>query len=85
MVKRTRAFIRIVAQLMADPDKAWYGYDLMKASRCLSGTLYVNLGRMEEAGWIEGEFEIRGDPDKPMRRVYRVTDLGRVAMATPDG
>ena len=33
MVKRTRAFIRIVAQLMADPDKAWYGYDLMKASR----------------------------------------------------
>jgi PadR family transcriptional regulator len=79
-MKHTKALRRIVQQLMADPTKKWYGFDLMRASHCFSGTLYVNLDRMENEGWIYGEFEEGGPADKPRRRIYTVTEKGRQAM-----
>jgi DNA-binding PadR family transcriptional regulator len=87
-VKRTKALARIAGQLMVDPTKKWYGYDLMKASHCFAGTLYITLGRMEDEGWIRGDFEgvdVIGAPldalgDKPRRRIYTVLEKGRQAM-----
>lgn len=44
----------------------------------LSGTVYPILLRLEQAGWLESEWET-ADPvllSRPRRRLYRLTGLG---------
>jgi PadR family transcriptional regulator PadR len=47
------------------------------------GTLYKALGRMEQAGLLESEWEDPGvalGEGRPRRRLYRVTGLGELAL-----
>ena len=68
--------------LTADPAAQHYGYDLMKAAKLPSGTLYPMLARLEQEGLVEAEWEDQR-PDaggRPPRKYYRLTAEGaRVA------
>jgi PadR family transcriptional regulator, regulatory protein PadR len=81
-VKLTRPLERVLRVLVADPAAEHYGYDLMKAARLPSGTLYPMLARLQQEGLVHSEWEGQR-PDaagRPPRRYYRLTAEGaRVA------
>jgi PadR family transcriptional regulator PadR len=62
-----------------------YGYEISKAlagaglGDIKGGTLYPVLNRLEEAGYVVGEF--RAAERGPGRRYYRLTGEGRAALA----
>lgn len=53
-----------------------HGYDLMKETGLLSGTLYPLLMRMSEQGLVEAEWREPAQLGRPARHVYRVTAAG---------
>ncbi|MFC8508931.1 PadR family transcriptional regulator [Streptomyces sp. NPDC057411] len=67
-------------------DGESYGYEIAKAlaeaglGEIKGGTLYPVLNRLEEAGLVEAEF--RAAERGPGRRYYRLTQPGRVHLAT---
>jgi DNA-binding PadR family transcriptional regulator len=81
-VKLTGPLDRVLRVLVADPTMPHYGYDLMKAARVPSGTLYPMLARLQQEGLIDSEWE---DPrpdvgGRPPRKYYQLTAEGaRVA------
>jgi PadR family transcriptional regulator PadR len=81
-VKLTGPLERVLGVLVADPGAPHYGYDLMKATRLPSGTLYPMLARLQQEGLVDSEWE-DARPDaagRPPRRYYRLTAEGaRVA------
>ena len=81
-MKLTRPLERVLRVLTADPAARHYGYDLMKAAKLPSGTLYPMLARLEQEGLVEAEWETQR-PDaggRPPRKYYRLTAEGaRVA------
>ena len=81
-MKLTGPLERVLKVLTADPSAPQYGYDLMKAARLPSGTLYPMLARLEQEGLVESEWEAqRSDAGgRPPRKYYRLTAEGaRVA------
>ncbi len=81
-MKLTRPLERVLRVLLADPTAEHYGYDLMKAARLPSGTLYPMLARLQQEGLVRSEWEEQR-PDaagRPPRKYYRLTAEGaRVA------
>ena len=81
-MKLTAQLERVLRVLVADPAAPHYGYDLMKAARLPSGTLYPMLSRLQQEGLVASEWEEQR-PDaggRPPRRYYRLTAEGvRVA------
>lgn len=66
---------------LAERAQQWrHGYDLMKETGLLSGTLYPLLMRMTEEGFVEAEWREPAQPGRPARHVYRLTATG-VALA----
>lgn len=53
-----------------------HGYDLMKVTGLLSGTLYPLLMRMTEQGLVEAEWREPAQPGRPARHAYRLTAAG---------
>jgi PadR family transcriptional regulator PadR len=81
-VKLTGPLERVLRVLVADPAAPHYGYDLMKATRLPSGTLYPMLARLQQEGMVDSQWEEqRSDAGgRPPRRYYRLTAEGvRVA------
>jgi PadR family transcriptional regulator, regulatory protein PadR len=81
-VKLTGALERLMRALLADPSARRYGYDLMKAARLPSGTLYPMLARLQDQGLVTSEWELARDDAKgrPPRKYYQLTGEGiRVA------
>jgi PadR family transcriptional regulator PadR len=77
-VKLTGPLERVLKVLTADPSAQHYGYDLMKAARLPSGTLYPMLARLEQEGLVESQWETQR-PDaggRPPRKYYRLTAEG---------
>ena len=76
----TGALARVLAAFLADPAAPRYGYDLMKAARLQSGTLYPLLARLEREQLAGSAWETpRQDGQRP-RKYYRLTAEGiRVA------
>lgn len=74
---------RVLRAFLADSSAPRYGYDLMKAARLPSGTLYPMLARLQDQGLVASEWESRADGDaggRPPRKYYRLTAEGvRVA------
>ena len=72
----------VLAALLADPAGTHYGLEISRAANLPSGTLYPILARLEQAGWVESEWE-QIDPSaagRRARRYYRLTGVGeRVA------
>ena len=62
---------------LSDGAQQWrHGYDLMKDTGILSGTLYPLLMRMTEQGLVEAEWREAVQPGRPPRHVYRLTAAG---------
>ena len=51
-MKLTGPLARVLAAFLADPTEQRYGYDLMKAARLASGTLYPMLARLMDEGLV---------------------------------
>jgi len=61
-----------------------YGFDVMEATGLPSGTVYPALRRLEKDSLILGSWEDAHSAfrqDRPRRRNYRLTRLGREALA----
>ncbi|MBX3592951.1 MAG: PadR family transcriptional regulator [Sphingomonas sp.] len=53
-----------------------YGYDLMKQTGLMSGTIYPLLMRMTDQGLVEAEWHAPAQPGRPPRHAYRLTAAG---------
>ena len=81
-MKLTGPLVRVLRVLTADPSAQHYGYDLMKAARLPSGTLYPMLARLQQEGLVQSEWEAQREDagGRPPRKYYRLTAEGaRVA------
>ena len=79
-MKLTGTLERVLRVFIADPSAHHYGYDLMKAARLQSGTLYPMLARLEDEGLVTSQWEERPPDGRPPRRYYQLTGEGvRVA------
>lgn len=61
-----------------------HGYDLMKETGLLSGTLYPLLMRMTDQGLVEAEWREPAQPGRPARHVYRLTTQGLAVARTAE-
>jgi DNA-binding PadR family transcriptional regulator len=64
-------------QALSVRDRQWrHGYELMKETALLSGTLYPLLMRMTDQGLVEAQWREPAQPGRPPRHVYRLTAAG---------
>jgi PadR family transcriptional regulator PadR len=76
-VKVTGALERVLAVFLTDPAEPRYGYDLMRAAKLASGTLYPMLARLQDEGLVESRWEPAGKSGgRPPRRYYQLTADG---------
>jgi PadR family transcriptional regulator len=81
-VKLTGPLERVLRVMITDPSTPQYGYDLMKAAKLPSGTLYPMLARLQQDGLVDSEWETQRENagGRPPRKYYRLTAEGlRVA------
>jgi PadR family transcriptional regulator PadR len=76
----SRQKLRLLAALSERTQQWRHGYDLMKETGLLSGTLYPLLMRMADEGLVEVEWREPAQAGRPARHVYRLTASG-VALA----
>ena len=72
----TRA--KVLRELLADPTRKRYGYELSDATGLGSGTIYPILECLQQWGWVEREWEsvdasVEG---RPARHYYRLSTEG---------
>ena|ERR1022692_2960495 len=77
----TPQLAQVLLAFLADPTQPRYGYDLMKAAKLASGTLYPMLARMEQEGMVASAWEDAPQREgQPPRKYYQLTGEGaRVA------
>jgi DNA-binding PadR family transcriptional regulator len=67
----------ILLEALSARTQQWrHGYDLMKETGLLSGTLYPLLMRMADEGLVEAEWREPDKPGRPARHAYRLTPAG---------
>ncbi|HEX5146256.1 MAG TPA: PadR family transcriptional regulator [Conexibacter sp.] len=74
----TSQTLALLAVLMSDPAREWYGFEAGDVAGIKSGTLYPALARLERARWLSSHWE-EVDPrvaGRPRRRLYRLTQDG---------
>jgi PadR family transcriptional regulator, regulatory protein PadR len=72
----SRQMLALLTALLRRPLDWRHGYDLMKETRLLSGTLYPLLMRMSEQGLVEAQWQAPTQPGRPARHAYRLTAAG---------
>jgi PadR family transcriptional regulator PadR len=72
----TASLERVLRAFLADPADPRYGYDLMKAARLKSGTLYPLLGRLEDEKLVTSAWETPQQDGQRPRKYYRLTANG---------
>ena len=71
---------RVLRAFLEDPAAPRYGYDLMKAARLASGTLYPMLSRLEDDELVSSAWETPTEEGQRPRKYYQLTGEGiRVA------
>ncbi|MGR6329998.1 PadR family transcriptional regulator [Sphingomonas sp. XXL09] len=68
--------ILLLGSLAAQAADWRHGYELMKETGLMSGTLYPLLMRMTDQGLVEAEWREPEQPGRPPRHVYRLTASG---------
>jgi PadR family transcriptional regulator, regulatory protein PadR len=71
----------IIKLFLEDPQRPRYGLELMRATGQPSGSMYVNLAKFEQHGWLAGgkeDIDPRSE-GRPARRFYRITGAAEVA------
>jgi DNA-binding PadR family transcriptional regulator len=75
----TSQTLAILAAMLSDAEKPWYGLELARSAGLTTGTVYPALARLEHAGWLASRWEAI-DPHvagRPRRRLYELTPDGR--------
>jgi DNA-binding PadR family transcriptional regulator len=77
-VKMTDTLERVLRVFLEDPTAARYGYELMKAAKIQSGTLYPMLARLAEEGLVVSAWEPHQEEagGRPPRKWYKLTGDG---------
>ena len=79
-MRMTGTLERVLGAFLADPAAPRYGYDLMKAARLPSGTLYPLLARLEREKLVTSAWETPQEEGQRPRKYYQLTGEGvRVA------
>ena len=77
---------RVLTAFLSDPAAPRYGYDLMKAARLPSGTLYPLLARLEQQKLVGSAWETPQQEGERPRKYYRLTGEGvRIARLSSRG
>ena len=76
----SKQMLILLEALYACAQKWRHGYDLMKETGLLSGTLYPLLMRMTDQGLVEAQWREPEQPGRPARHAYRLTSSG-IALA----
>jgi len=82
----SKQMLLLLDALSAHAQQWRHGYDLMKETGLLSGTLYPLLMRMTDQGLVEAEWLEPAQPGRPARHAYRLTAAGlalALNVATP--
>jgi len=69
----------VLAALLSEPARDYYGLQLCELTSLPSGTIYPFMARLEQLGWVESSWEDprRHVPEgRPRRRYYRLTGEG---------
>jgi PadR family transcriptional regulator, regulatory protein PadR len=78
----TPKMAKVLKVFLEDPSKSRYGFELMRRTGLSSGTVYLMLARMEEAGLLtSGKEDI--DPrseGRPARRCYTISGAAAAAV-----
>ena len=74
--KPSKQMLTLVELLAGRPLEWRHGYDMMKETGLLSGTLYPLLMRMTDLGLVEAEWREPAQPGRPARHAYRLTAAG---------
>jgi DNA-binding PadR family transcriptional regulator len=72
----SKQMLLLLEALSARPQHWRHGYDLMKQTGLLSGTLYPLLMRMTDQGLVEAEWRAPEQLGRPARHAYRLTAAG---------
>jgi PadR family transcriptional regulator PadR len=76
----------LLLEALSVQARQWrHGYDLMKATGLLSGTLYPLLMRMTDQGLVEAEWREPAQPGRPARHAYRLTAKGLAFASAASG
>jgi len=79
-MKMTEPLDRVLRAFLEDSTAPRYGYDLMKAAKLPSGTLYPMLARLEDEELVTSEWETPTEDGQRPRKYYKLTGEGvRVA------
>lgn len=79
IIRRTHATAEVLRTL-ENANRALCGADISRQAGVGGGALYKMLRRLEDAGWLAGEWE-DGDPrtlGRPLRRLYRLSPTGQL-------
>jgi DNA-binding PadR family transcriptional regulator len=70
--------LKVLREFVNRPADRLSGIEISRSTGLASGTLYPILFRLEEAGWLESEWEevVPTQVKRPRRRLYRTTALG---------
>ena len=72
----SKQMLKLLDTLSTTPSAWRHGYDIMKETGLLSGTLYPLLMRMTDQGLVEAEWREPAQPGRPARHAYRLTVQG---------
>ena len=72
----SKQMLRLLDALSMSPSEWRHGYDIIKETGLLSGTLYPLLMRMTDQGLVEAEWREPAQPGRPARHAYRLTTQG---------
>ena len=75
-MRMTGPLERVLGAFLADPAVPRYGYDLMKAARLPSGTLYPLLARLEHQELVASAWETPQQEGQRPRKYYQLTGEG---------
>ncbi|MEV1167359.1 PadR family transcriptional regulator [Nonomuraea sp. NPDC049784] len=71
--------LEVLLRAHKDGEKI-HGWAIMKQTKRSGPTVYSALDRLEDAGWITGEWEeLDPDANRPRRRFYQLTGEGAPA------
>lgn len=82
-IRLTIATLAVLDVLMTctGSDESVWGFKICEHAGLGPGTVYPILDRLESAGWISGFWEFDPPADRPRRRLYEITGLGRSELA----
>lgn len=72
----TRQLVLVLDALMGDPQREWFGLELMDVTSLSSGTLYPLLHRLVVDGWLVRTRDSPSDLGGSGRRLYKLTGTG---------